>query len=185
MKGLEFVCLGNNARSVLAEVVAKDYVIRVGADIPIYSSGVLVKEFFEVGPQPRVIEAMRSLGIEGTPVELTHKFVALEGKMRNEALKIRGYVPVENHKPQQTCLRDDIDLMLVVADNEKKILLKKFPEAKARTIAEYTSNAYEEPKDVGLQEWLTKVDMFLVYLDSLVRVMPNLIGKYVREFNST
>ena len=182
-KGIEFVCMGNNNRSVMAKIVADDYVNRIGADIPIYSSGVLVKEFFEVGPMPRIIDALKSMGIEGAPVELTYKFIEMEGKMRDEALKIRGYAPIENHKHQQTYPRDDIDLMLIVADNEKRILLEKFPGAKAQTLAEYTGNAYKEMTSVGTQNWLTTVEPHLRYLDNLIKIMPKVMEKYVCAFN--
>ncbi len=183
MKGIEFVCMGNNTRSVMAEVVAEDYARKIGADIPIYSSGVLVKEFFEVGPRPRAIDALKSLGVKGTPVELTLKFIELESKQRNEALKIRGYPIIENHKLQQTYPRKDIDLVLVVADTEKKMLADKFPEIKAQTLAEYTGGAYKEMTGVPMQDWLTKVDPILTYLDNLIAIMPSVIDKYLCEFN--
>jgi protein-tyrosine-phosphatase len=182
-KGIEFVCRGNNARSVMAKVVADYHASRVGANIPIYSSGVTVKEFYETGPMPSVVDTLKAMGIEGAPVELTCKFVAMEGNMRNEALKRRGYDPVENHKQQQTRPRDDIDLMLIVGNAEKEILLKKFPNIKAQTIAEYTSNSYEEMTTVSLQDWLTKVDPQLKYLDKLIRIMPHIIDKYMCAFN--
>lgn len=182
MKGIEFVCAGNNARSVMAEAVAKAYARRIGANIPIYSSGVSVDEFFSTGPYPRVVAALKSMGIEGEPVELTKKFIELEGKQRNEALKTRGYDVVKNHIPRQTNPTNFDGLMLIVADKEKKILLEKFPRAKAQTITEY-ERSYEEMAAVSLQDWLTKVEPMVTYLDKLIKVMPSVIDKYLCEFN--
>ena len=183
MKGIEFICAGGNCRSVMAREVARKRAREIAADIPIYSSGVLVDEFFSVGPYPRVVAALKSMGIEGEPVELTKKFIEMESKQRNEALKIRKYDAVENHIPQQTDLKKDIDLVLVVADKEKKALLEKFPEAKAKTITEYTSSSYQEMDAVSLQDWLTNVKYQLQYLDGLIKVMPSLIDRYICEFH--
>lgn len=181
MKGIEFVCVGNNGRSVMAEVVTKAHARKIGADIPIYSSGTMVKQFFEVGPKPRAIAALNALGINDKPTELTKKFIELESKFRNEALKIRGYPAVENHTQKHIDLQREVDIYLTM-DEYVKQDFSRLPATKPKiyTIAEYSN---VEIPHVPLQGWLSDVNVHLMYLDAIIKATPNVIDKYLCEFN--
>ncbi len=180
MKGVEFVCSGNNGRSPMAEVVAREYVRQVGADIPIYSSGVRVN-IFGLKPKikPETLEIANSIGIYGSPRKIIKKLWEREAEFRNQALKMRGYNSLENHLQRQTTPERYVDLMLAVADKEKELLLNLHPLClDVYTIAEYAGVELSEPE---VREWLTNADAHLVYLDSLIKVVPKAIDRYRRE----
>lgn len=178
MKGIEFVCLGNNGRSPVAEVVAKDYVRKIGADIPIYSSGILVDnmEF-----SPKTLQAMKSVGIDcADSKEISNKVWEIEIKFRTQALKQRDYDSLENHIRKQTNPKKDVDLMLAVDNRVKELLLNMQTMAKVYTIAEYATAELYEPE---LKPWFTDARMHVVYLDALVKVVPKAIDRYIQEFS--
>jgi len=178
MKGIEFVCLGNNGRSPVAEIVAKKVVQKLGANIPISSSGLGVDLFMKAGPKPNAIAALKSLGIEGESLYLTQKFIELESKFRNEALSKCGYSPLENHKPQQTDPAKDVDLMLTMDVYLEDSLGKMSPKARVMSIGYYS---FTEIPHIKLSDWLTTANAHVTYLRVLEEAMPKAIGMYLKE----
>lgn len=192
MKGIEFVCMGNNGRSPMAEVVAKEYVERIDANIPIFSSGVSVTKIFEQGELGRTLTAIaKNLAITGTPIEIANELRIREDKFRNEALAAEKYSPLCNHMPRQTDLSNGADLLIPVGRPEKSLLQLRFPSLLSSTygilechaIAEYVGVEMPHYDDLlKVQDWFSSAEQHKDYLDKLIVAVPKIVDKYINEF---
>lgn len=163
----------------MAEIVAKDYARKIGADIPIFSSGVLVES---MNLSPKTSDLARSVGLEGTTLrETIEKLLEREIELRNKALASRGYDTLASYVRRQTSQNNSVDLMLAATNGVKARLLdlRSVP-SKAYTIAEYANVELPSP---ALRAWFTDINAWESYLDSLIKAVPKAIDRYLCEFN--
>lgn len=175
---IEFVCVGNSTRSVMAHAIAQRYVDENGLSVAVSSSGIHVNSSYNMlSPSFLLDVGRRVIGPTVTEETVAQEIHDLEKRIRDGTLATRGYaLPKSTH--DQT-IPHEVDVVLAVVKKYAETILEIYRQSGFSPVIDNISDFSGVMLPFLRFEDTFNPDTSLRYFDALQEAVPRCVDRLV------